>query len=148
MLSKSSKYAIQAVLHIACAASNKKKIGSKEIANVLNIPAPFLAKTLQELSKNRIISSIKGPNGGFYLTKSNQEKSIFDIINCIDGEHKFEECFLGYSKCSDDNPCVVHDLYTTYEKSLLLTLKNKTIIEMARENKRNVNTFENLISHE
>lgn len=93
MLSKSSKYAIRAVLYIANNTSEKKKIGSKEVAETLEIPAPFLAKTLQELTKAEIISSMKGPNGGFYLTDKNEQKSLFDIIDCIDNAHKFEECF-------------------------------------------------------
>ena len=47
MLSKSSKYAIRAVLYISNYSSKKSKIGSIQIADELNIPAPFLAKTLQ-----------------------------------------------------------------------------------------------------
>jgi Rrf2 family iron-sulfur cluster assembly transcriptional regulator len=74
MLSKSSKYAIRAVLHIAKAASKKEKIDSKKVAFELEIPAPFLAKTLQELTRKKIVSSIKGPHGGFYLTEKNKQK--------------------------------------------------------------------------
>jgi len=80
MLSKSSKYAIRAVLYLAMHTNNKEKIGSKEVAKKLGIPAPFLAKTLQELTKKNIISSIKGPHGGFFLTKENNQKSLLDII--------------------------------------------------------------------
>ena len=146
MLSKSSKYAVRAVLYITCSSSKEKKIGTKEIADTLDIPAPFLAKTLQLLSKNKIISSVKGPHGGFYLTKDNQEKSIFDIIDCIDGQHIFEECFLGYPECSDIAPCVVHDVYSPFKKKLLKKLKTKTILEMAKESAENFNSFETFIS--
>lgn len=148
MLSKSSKYGIRAVLYLASSASEAKNIGTKEIAITLNIPAPFLAKTLQQLSKKKIISSIKGPNGGFFMTKNNLEKSIFDIIYCIDGQHKFEECFLGYPECSDIEPCVVHDVYSPLKKQLLRRLKTKTIFEMAKENTDTFNSIENLISDE
>ena len=139
MLSKSSKYAIRAVLYIANYTSESHKVGSKEVAKKLQIPAPFLAKTLQELTRKEIISSIKGPNGGFYLTKKNAQKSLFEIIECIDGIDKFDKCFLGQLECNDNKPCIVHHLYSPFKNKLIEELKTKTIIEMAIEYKKNNN---------
>lgn len=139
MLSKSSKYAIRAVLYIAQTATIENKIGSKEVAEKLKIPAPFLAKTLQELTKKNIISSIKGPRGGFYLTEENQQRSLFDIIDCIDNAQKFEECFLGQIECDDNKPCVVHHLYKPFKNKLIEKLKTKSIIEMSKEYATNNN---------
>ena len=145
MLSKSSKYAIRAVLYIANYTNETKKIGSKEVANQLGIPAPFLAKTLQELTKEEIISSIKGPHGGFYLTELNRQKSLLDIIECIDGTQKFNECFLGQHECNDETPCVVHHIYLSFKNKLINKLKTKSIIEMAKEYAKN-NNLDEIIS--
>jgi Rrf2 family protein len=133
MLSKSSKYAIRAVLYIANNTNENKKIGSKEVAKQLDIPAPFLAKTLQELSKKDIISSIKGPHGGFFLTENNSQKTLLDIIDCIDGIQKFNECFLGKHECNDESPCVVHHIYLPFKNKLIDKLRTKSITEMAKE---------------
>lgn len=142
MLSKSSKYAIRAVLYISTYSNKNNKIGSKQIAEELHIPAPFLAKTLQELTKKDIISSVKGPHGGFYLTPKNNKKTLFDIIECIDGLHKFENCFLGQEECNDINPCVIHHLYLPFKSKLIERLKTKTIVEMADENAENNNLLD------
>ena len=115
MLSKASKYAIRAVLFIAKNATIKNKIGSKLIAEQLEIPAPFLAKTLQELTKKDIISSTNGPHGGFYLTEINERMSLYDIIDCIDNISKFNRCYLEQMKCNDDKPCLVHHLYKPFK---------------------------------
>jgi Rrf2 family protein len=133
MLSKSSKYAIRAVLYISNYSNKHTKIGSKQIAEELHIPAPFLAKTLQELTKKNIISSVKGPHGGFYLSPENNEKTLLEIIECIDGLHKFESCFLGQEECNSINPCVIHHLYYPFKNELLEKLKTKSIVEMADE---------------
>ncbi len=133
MITKSSKYAIRAVLYLAKNATIEKKIGSKLIAKELEIPAPFLAKTLQELTRKKIVSSVKGPNGGFYLSEINEKKSLFDIIDCIDNKDKFEECYLGQSECNDKKPCVIHHLYAPFKKNLLDRFKSKTIIEISHE---------------
>lgn len=133
MLSNSSKYAIRAVLHLVNNASNEEKIGAKQIAKELEIPAPFLAKTLQLLTKKGIVTSIKGPNGGFFLSQKNSSKTLFDVIDTIDSTTKFDNCFLGQLHCNDKNPCVVHHLYKPFKKKLVSKLKTKTILEMATE---------------
>ncbi|PWG05088.1 RrF2 family transcriptional regulator [Polaribacter aquimarinus] len=133
MLTKSSKYAIRAVLYLTNTGSVYNKMGAKQIAEKLEIPAPFLAKTMQELSRNKIITSVKGPNGGFYLTIGNKKKTLYDIIAAIDNIDKFEECFLGQLECNEDRPCVVHHLYTPFKNKLLTKLKTKSILEMAKE---------------
>ncbi|PQJ82000.1 RrF2 family transcriptional regulator [Polaribacter glomeratus] len=133
MLSRASKYAISAVLYLTISASEENKIGSKKIAQKLEIPPAFLAKNLQELTKKGIISSVKGPNGGFYLTKENEKNTIYDIIACVDHIDKFNQCYLGQLDCDKENPCVVHDLYSPFKNALLKKLKTKTILEMAKE---------------
>ena len=140
----SSKYAIRAVLYLTRNASEKNKIGSKTIAEKLEIPAPFLAKTLQELTRKNIISSTKGPHGGFYLTEINEKKSLLDVIDCIGNVDKFEDCYLGQLECNDDKPCIVHDLYAPFKKKLLKKLKTKTVLEMAKEYAQNNNIIDTL----
>lgn len=139
MLSKASKYAISAVLYLTNTASEEHKIGAKQIAKDLDIPAAFLAKTLQELTKKNIISSVKGPHGGFYLTKENEKNTIYNIIACIDDVDKFNQCYLGQLECDAENPCVVHHLYSPFKKELLKKLKTKTILEMTNEYAKNNN---------
>lgn len=133
MLSKASQYAITAVLYLTNTASEEQKIGSKVVAEKLNIPAPFLAKTLQELTKKGIISSVKGPHGGFFLTKENEQNTLYNVIECVDDIEKFNQCYLGQAECNDQNPCVVHHLYVPFKRELIHKLKTKTILEMANE---------------
>lgn len=137
MLSKASKYAISAVLYLTNYSSVEKKLGSKEIADMLQIPAPFLAKTLQQLTKKRILSSIKGPHGGYFLTEKNKNKTLFDIIACVDDVEKFNTCYLGQNNCNENNPCVAHYIYAPFKDKLIRKLKTKTILEMANEDEQN-----------
>jgi Rrf2 family protein len=144
MLSKASKYTISAVIFLTNNSSIDKKIGSKEIATQLDIPAPFLAKNLQELTKKGIISSVKGPNGGFYLSDENKKKSLFDIIDCIDSIEKFNQCYLGHPTCNEKNPCIVHNLYYPFKNKLLLKFKTKSILELAKEAENSAINFSNI----
>lgn len=139
MLSKASKYAISAVIYLSNNSTIDEKLGSKEIAEAIEIPAPFLAKTLQQLTKKGIISSIKGPHGGFYFSEKNSNKTLFDIIECVDDVEKFNSCYLGQNNCDENNPCVAHNIYAPFKEKLIRKLKTKTIIEMADEYRQNSN---------
>jgi Rrf2 family protein len=136
MLSNSCKYAIRAILYLAYNSSKSRKISSKFIAEKIDIPAPFIAKIFQKLSKEKIIRSTKGPNGGFYLTEKELSKTLFDVVKCIDGLSIFENCFLGLPKCSDENPCAIHNIVSPCKKHLRQELSDKSIAEIAEETKK------------
>ena len=133
MLSNACKYAIRSILYLGIQTDNKNKVNVKKVAQELEVPQPFLAKLLQQLTKNGLVSSSKGPNGGFYLSKADKKNTIWDIIEIIDGSSKFDECFLGLSKCSDDNPCPVHFIVSPFKENILKNFRDKTISEYVKE---------------
>ncbi|MCW9037283.1 MULTISPECIES: Rrf2 family transcriptional regulator [Altibacter] len=133
MLSNASKYAIRSILYLATHTSETKKINVKVIAEELETPPSFLAKLLQQLTNNGLVSSTKGPNGGFYLDEKNRKKSLWDVITCIDGTDKFNQCFLGLSECNDRNPCPAHAMVAPFKEKILTNFRDKTIAEFAAE---------------
>lgn len=133
MLSKSSKYAIRAVLYLALNSNESNKYSPTGIAKAINIPAPFLAKTLQELTKRNLISSVKGRNGGFYLTEENKSNTLISVVDSIDGMAKFQECLLGLPVCSNENPCPLHHSYSLIRNKIVEDLTFKTIAELTKE---------------
>ena len=136
MLSKSSKYAIRAVLFLSINSNENNKLSPIEIAKSIDIPAPFIAKILQELTKRGLISSLKGRGGGFYLTENNKKNSLISIVDSIDGVDKFQECMLGLPVCSGLNPCPMHNTIAPLRNNIVEHLTNKTIDELASEVKK------------
>lgn len=133
MLSNACKYAIRSMLYLAMHTDKTKKIGVKKIAEELETPQPFLAKLLQQLTRNKLVSSSKGPTGGFFLDEKNKGNSVWDIIKCIDGIDKFNQCFLGLSSCGDENPCPVHFTVAPFKQKILDDFKDKTIAQFVDE---------------
>ena len=69
MFSKTTEYALRATIYIAQKSSEENKLGIDVIAKAIDSPKSFTAKILQSLTKgNKVISSARGPNGGFYIT--------------------------------------------------------------------------------
>lgn len=109
MLSISCKAAIKAVIFLGSKFESGDKSGIKEIAKFINENEHTVGKILQTLVKGNIINSTKGPSGGFYITKAQNNLRIIKIVDAIDGEEVFKQCGLGLSKCSETRPCPFHN---------------------------------------
>ena len=118
MLSKSCEYALKSILYITKHSQNQERVGAKNISDDLSIPYHFAAKLLQILAKADIISSQKGPNGGFYLTEDNLKHSLADVVRAIDGNGIFVNCILGLKTCSEVRPCPLHIEFQDIKKKI------------------------------
>ncbi|MCK5538760.1 MAG: Rrf2 family transcriptional regulator [Bacteroidales bacterium] len=135
MISNTAKYALRSVLYLAVKEQKDKKIGIKKISKDLSIPAPFLAKILQNLSKHKILSSTKGPHGGFGMGKDPMTISFLDIVEIIDGLDMFTECVFGLKVCEQGEDkkelCPVHTNSRPVRESLHSLFKEQIVGEIA-----------------
>lgn len=132
MFSKACEYAIRATIYIAVQSSQNLRVGLKDISKEIDSPEPFTAKILQQLSKNNIIESIKGPHGGFQIDKNDMSKiKLSQIVLAIDGDSIYKGCGLGFKECSEKQPCPVHDKFKTIRDELKDMLENTTVLELS-----------------
>lgn len=132
MFSKACEYAIRASIFIAKQSLLQKKVGRTEIAEAIDSPMEFTAKTLQILTRNNIISSEKGPHGGFYLTNSQLANvSLKEIVAAIDGNGIYKGCGLGLKTCNENKPCPVHFQFKMIRDDLKNMLETTSIHDLA-----------------
>jgi len=134
MLSNSCRYGIRAVIYLASQPLSNGKTGIKKISSDLELPPPFLAKILMQLAKQKILSSSKGPHGGFSLLKDPKKITVLDIVNSIDGYDVFTNCIMHNVTCEGaakkEKYCPLHEDYEKTRNELLKLFKNKTIYEL------------------
>lgn len=133
MLSNSSKYALKAVLFLALHTNENNKMMVKDISERINVPKAYIAKLLQELSKRKILSSTKGPKGGFYINEANKNQPIIKIIDIIDGKKRIESCVLSLEDCNEHKPCPLHALINPSRSKMIVLLESKTIKDLAKD---------------
>ena len=133
MISKSCKYAIRAAIFIASRAGGEEKLGVKEIAAEVEAPAAFTAKILQTLSKYKIVTSLKGPYGGFYCENHQLDLPVIEVVNAVDGLAVFKECVMGLHQCSDAHPCPMHSKYAVTREEMLRTFQKTTLGSLSEE---------------
>ena len=129
MFSKSCEYAIKAMIFVAQKSKDEVRVGVKEVAKGIDAPEYFIAKILQDLGKKKLVNSVKGPNGGFYMDKFNLKASIADIVKAIDGDGLYKDCVLGLKACSEKNPCPVHFEFKEIKKNFIKMIEDNTIAD-------------------
>lgn len=130
MFSKACEYGIRAVLFIAKQSQQDLRPNIAEIAKAVDSPEPFTAKVCQQLARENIIRSKKGPNGGFYLEKDSALK-LSEIVSVLDGDAIFKGCGLGLQECNSEHPCPVHDQFMSVREGLWQMCENTLVMDLA-----------------
>jgi Rrf2 family protein len=92
MISQTAEYALRAIVYLADQGNART---TAQIAKTTQVPAGYLAKVMQSLSRAGLVKSQRGLNGGFTLAHDPQELSILAVVNAVDPIHRFPECPLG-----------------------------------------------------
>tara|TARA_B100001964_G_scaffold54487_1_gene61658 strand:- start:1133 stop:1594 length:462 start_codon:yes stop_codon:yes gene_type:complete len=131
LYSKSAEYAIQAMVYLAEAKSEKPVMTAK-IAKDYNIPYQFLAKIVQTLVKHRLIKATRGRTGGINLYRDAENIYLYQIVDAIDGPPPEEDqCAIGLDLCSDDTPCPLHHTWKPIKESIRKMLAEENLEELA-----------------
>ena len=133
MLSNSSKYALKAVLYLAVHTSEEHKLMVKEIYAPINVPKAYLSKLFQELARHGIISSTRGPKGGFYLTEENRQQPLIRIIEVIEGPVRLTSCMLSLEGCNEQKPCPLHAIMQPSRTKMTRMLEQLSVNDLAKD---------------
>ncbi len=69
-----------------------KALPAKKLAGFFDLPEHYLAKHLQSLSQAKLVKSIKGPGGGYRLSRPAPDITVLDIVQAIDGKTPHFQC--------------------------------------------------------
>ncbi len=122
MFSKACEYALKIMIYLCSIQDEGKLAGLKEIAKSIDSPEAFTAKILQQLVRSKLLTSVRGPAGGFKVSEG--PIALIDVVKAIDGEGLVTNCVLGLEECSGDHPCPAHDKFIAVRdhlKGILLT---------------------------
>jgi Rrf2 family iron-sulfur cluster assembly transcriptional regulator len=129
MFSRECEYAIQAVTYLA-RLPGKSRTSTKQLARTLKIPHHFLAKILQRLVQKGLLTSTKGPRGGFALGMSAKEIMLFHVVDAVDGVGFTNRCVLGFPECSGKHPCALHENWTGVRDTIYSLLVSRDLSEI------------------
>ncbi|MDP1681691.1 MAG: Rrf2 family transcriptional regulator [Burkholderiales bacterium] len=131
ILSRTSQYAIQALIFIATRPPGEPVL-NREIASYLNVPPAYLAKIMQSLCKGNLLYSYRGRLGGFCLREGAEKTVLMQILLLTEGPSFTQDCVLGLKVCSDATACPMHTKWLPIKKKVVALLNEQTLEKLAR----------------
>ena len=132
-LTTRGKYAVTASLDLAMNYEKNSYVAISEIAERQSIPAAYLEQLFRYLRKAGILTSLRGPGGGYRLTRPNSDIKIGEIIAAVERKMDATQCG-GEGNCSAGSKCLAHNLWTELNNEVDLFLMNKSLDDVINNN--------------
>jgi Rrf2 family protein len=128
--STTCEYAIRALTVLAFEPSDRWVLRTT-IADVGDLPAPFMGKILKDLVRAGLLASVRGRGGGYRLARKAEDIRLIDIREAIDGTGDLDACAVGLDPCSDETPCPLHDDFKQVRETIRAYLTTTTLAQVA-----------------
>ena len=130
-LSTKGRYAVMAMVDLAKCESNKP-ISLADIADRQEISLSYLEQLFSRLRKGGLVKSIRGPGGGYMLSRTPTQVRISDIILAVDEPIKATRCKSESSVgCTGTKSrCLTHDLWEELGHHIHIYLNSVSIADI------------------
>ena len=115
-LTTKGRYAVTAMLDLAIH-DNKGPITLSDISQRQGISLSYLEQLFSRLRKNGLVTSARGPGGGYRLSRVAAEISVVSVITAVDEKIDARKC-EGKGNCQDEKRCLTHDLWGDLSKQI------------------------------
>ena len=115
-LTTKGRYAVTAMLDLALH-SGGKPISLAEIADRQEISLSYLEQLFARLRKRELVSSVRGPGGGYMLGRDARQIDIAGVITAVDERIDTTACG-GLGNCNGDKRCITHQLWQDLSNSI------------------------------
>ncbi|MCU0734372.1 MAG: Fe-S cluster assembly transcription factor [Methylotetracoccus sp.] len=136
-LTTKGRYAVTAMLDVAYH-SEKRPVSLTDIAKRQNISLSYLEQLFSRLRRAGMVEGVRGPGGGYQLSRDAKLINIADIITAVDEPLDSTRCG-GQGNCQNDQPCLTHDLWMGLSEQIRLYLSTINLHDLLqRKNVRRV----------
>jgi Rrf2 family iron-sulfur cluster assembly transcriptional regulator len=136
-LTTKGRYAVTAMLDVTYH-SEKRPVSLTDIAKRQNISLSYLEQLFSRLRRAGMVEGVRGPGGGYQLSRDAKLINIADIITAVDEPLDSTRCG-GQGNCQNDQPCLTHDLWMGLSEQIRLYLSTINLHDLLqRKNVRRV----------
>jgi Rrf2 family iron-sulfur cluster assembly transcriptional regulator len=126
-LSTKGRYAVMAMVDIG-QQSGGRPVSLAEIAARQDISQEYLEQLFLKLRKSGLVESIRGPGGGYRLSREADDIYIYDIIAAVDEPMKMTRCEGdAVEGCVKGERCSTHDLWSSIGRQVNTFLANVSL---------------------
>lgn len=129
-ISRRADYGIRVIMYLSSLPDNGRA-STQQIADGQNVPAPFLAKIISQLSLAGLLVTHRGAGGGVALALPPSEISLLRVIEALEGPIRLNRCLVEPEACPRGERCPVHGVWLTAQDQLTSLLQATTFDSLA-----------------
>jgi Rrf2 family transcriptional regulator, iron-sulfur cluster assembly transcription factor len=127
-LTTKGRFAVTAMVDLAMR-QTRGPVTLAAISERQHISLSYLEQLFGKLRRHQLVSSVRGPGGGYCLAQAPQAVSVADIIAAVDEPLDATQCG-GKENCNDDKRCVTHDLWATLNAKMHEYLSSVSLADL------------------
>lgn len=131
-LSKKADYGLIAMKHLANH-RHRHACSATEIAEEYGISGTLMAKVLQKLARQSLVTAKHGSTGGYQLAKAPEKMSALEVITAIDGPVLITSCVTTHGNCDATERCSIKEPLRRVNESILGVLSTVTIAQLSED---------------
>ncbi|MFC2024049.1 RrF2 family transcriptional regulator [Chloroflexota bacterium] len=137
-ISTKGRYALRAMLDLALQSGDGPSL-IKDISKRQGISDLYLEQLLNRLKTAGLLRSIRGPKGGFMLTKPPEEIMLLDILETMEGSLAPVACVDTATFCNRAENCTTRLIWTKMKKAMVEVLESITLEDLVKQEQRGNN---------
>ena len=127
-LTTKGRFAVTAMVDLALR-QNRGPVTLAAISERQHISLSYLEQLFGKLRRAALVSSVRGPGGGYNLAQPPASISVADIVSAVDEPIDATQCG-GKENCHDDKRCMTHDLWATLNEKMQEYLSSVTLADL------------------
>jgi Rrf2 family iron-sulfur cluster assembly transcriptional regulator len=132
-LTTKGRFAVTAMIDLALN-NGDGPVTLAEISDRQKISLSYLEQLFGKLRRQALVSSVRGPGGGYNLAKPLDTVSVADIILAVDEPIDATQCG-GKENCRDEGKCITHDLWISLNEHIFDYLRSVTLDQLVAQQK-------------
>ena len=135
-LSTKGRYAVMAMVDLANSTSKESQpVSLADIASRQAISLSYLEQLLSKLRRNGLVKSVRGPGGGYLLSRSYEDIRISDIVTAAEEHLSATRCAPGSAEgCNaDKSRCLTHDLWHELTNQITMYLSSVSLADVCEK---------------
>jgi len=135
-LTTKGRFAVTAMVDLAIS-GGERPVTLGDISERQKISLSYLEQLFGKLRRKALVSSVRGPGGGYRLTRPTAELSVGEIILAVDEPIDATQCG-GKENCRDEHKCITHVLWTDLNRHIFEYLNAVKLSDLVEKQKENV----------
>lgn len=134
-ISTKGRYGTRAMVYLG-ENFGQEPVSLGELAEKEGVSLKYMEQIVPLLKNSGLIRSVRGPGGGYMLTKKPHKISLCDILLALEGRGSLVDCLSDETVCDRTEECVTYEIWQDIQAAVNKVLDSTTLADMVNRRRK------------